>query len=172
MLTFLLSLLSSSGFGSFLGLAGGLLNRWADYKFRAKDQEFEILKMEKEKEFMIAESEHRFKVAVVEAEGKVEEAGYEAMTASYNFAVPTKDDGVIDAISKLVRPLLTILFFVFSVYVFYRINLLIEAKAELTSEELLSLWKSCIEWILFQSGVAIGWWFAMRPGRSPSFGGK
>lgn len=175
MLTFILSLLNSSGFGSFLGLAGGLLNRWADYKFRQQDKEFELLRMDKEKEFMIAESEHRLKVVTVEAEGRVEEAAYNAMQESYGFAAPTREDGIIDAISKLVRPLLTVLFFVFSVYVFYRINLLLvesNSSGELTSQQVLELWKQCIEWVLFQAGVSIGWWFANRPSKSPTFGGK
>lgn len=172
MLTFLLSLLSSSGFGSFLGLTGGLLNRWADYKFRQQDKEFELLKMDKDLEYMKAEHEHRLKVATVEVEGAVEQEAYKALTASYDFAVPTQEDGWIDDVSKLVRPLLTILFFIFSAYVFYRINLLISAKEERTSQEVLQLWKQCIEWILFQAGVSIGWWFANRPSKVPGFGGK
>ena len=173
MLEIILALFSSSGVGSIVGLIGGLANRWADYKFKEQDREHELRTMDKDLEFMKTEYEQRVKVTSIEADAAVETAGYEAMAESYNYARPTNEDGIIDSISKVIRPLLTLCFFFFSVYIFYTINSMIQAVGlEPSIDQVFVMWKSSIEWILFQAGVAIGWWFAMRPGRAPNFGGK
>ena len=165
MLTLLLSLLGSSGFGSLLGLLGGVLNRFIDYKYKKQDQDFELAKLDKQREFMKDEYQARLDVATVEAEGEVEKAGYNALAASYSFAVPTAADGWVDKASKLVRPFLTICFFFFTLYIFGKISSLIGGFEKLTQTELISIWKTVIDWVLFQAGVSIGWWFAMRPGK-------
>lgn len=173
MLTLFLSLLSSSGFGSIIGLGGGLINRWADYKFKQQDREFELLKMDKDREFMKDEYASRIQISTVEADASIEKAGYEAMTESYQYARTSKEDGFVDSLSKLVRPLITFLFFLFSVYVFWKIDSIVrQAGIIMNTTEVLAIWKGCIEWILFQAGISLGWWFAMRPGRTPTFGGK
>jgi hypothetical protein len=167
MLTILLGLLSSAGFGSIVGLAGGLINRVMDYKFKAMDNDFLIQKMDKEREYMKDEYANRIQIATTEKEAQVESAGYNALAASYSFANTSKEDGVVDTITKLIRPLLTLAFFFFSVYIFYRVSSLINSMGmELSHEQILRLYVMCIEWALFQAGTAIGWWFAMRPARS------
>lgn len=166
MLTILLGLLSSAGFGSIVGIAGGLLNRWADYKFRNQDNDFQLKKLDKEREYMKDEYANRIQIATTEKEAKVESAAYDALASSYSFAAPTSQDGWVDKTTKCVRPFLTLAFFFFTVYVFWKINsIIIEAGISITPEQALKVWVACIEWILFQAGTAIGWWFAMRPGR-------
>ncbi len=165
MLTFILGLLGSSGFGSVVGLVGGLLNRAVDLKAKAMDQTHELALKEQDLKYMDREWEHRGKVAAIEAEGRVEAAGYEAMAKSYSFAAPTSKDGWVDLATKLVRPILTLSFFVFTIYVFYQINSKVSGLSSLNEKEVLEMWKFCIQWIFFQAGVSIGWWFAMRPGR-------
>ena len=173
MLEILVALFSSSGIGSIIGLAGGLANRWADYKFKAKDQEFELLKLKEDREFMKEEYANRIQITSIEADKDVEVAGYKAMEDSYSYAKTDRDDGFVDKFSKFIRPILTLLFFSASMYIFYELSILVDKiEVPLNSTEVLALYKSSIEWILFQAGVAIGWWFAMRPGRAPNFGGK
>lgn len=173
MLEILLALFSSSGIGSIVGLVGGLANRYADYKFKAKDQEFELLKLREDREYMKEEYAHKIQITSVEANKEIEIAGYEAMEDSYSFARTTREDGFVDQFSKFIRPLLTLLFFFSSLYIFYEVSLLVsQIDVPLSAPEVLSLYKTSIEWILFQAGVAIGWWFAMRPGKLANFGGK
>ncbi len=165
MLTTLLALLSSSGIGSILGLVGGLLNRKIDIQAKKEDHAFELAKLDKQKEFLQLEYETRTAVASIE----VESEGYKALSASYNFAAPGDSNGFVDSISKLIRPLLTLSFFCLSSYILYKITILIGDMENISDEQLFGLWKQCIEWVFFQSGVAIGWWFAMRPGKHPTF---
>lgn len=181
MLTVILGLLSSTGFGSVIGLAGGMVNRFLDLKTKAMEMEFkkidnahELSIRDKDKEIMLAEYEQRGKIAdkenigkQIETDGVVEAAGYNAMAESYKFALPTSKDGWVDKVSKTVRPLLTLCFFGLTIYVFAVINALMKELGVAPSpEKIVEIWIKIIEWFMFQAGVAIGWWFAMRPNRN------
>lgn len=173
MVTLILGLLSSAGFGSIIGLVGGIVNRLIDLKAKGLDQSHELKKMDKERELIKEEYEGRKQVVTIEGEAKVESAAYDAMAASYSFAAPNSKDGWVDKVSKIIRPFLTVAFFFFTIYVFYKINtLMVEVKVTPSPEELLNIWKAVIEWILFQAGVTIGWWFANRPSKAPTFKGE
>lgn len=182
MLSIILGILGSGGFGSIVGLVGGFLNRKQDLavkklelETRKVDREYELARLDKEREYMTSEYGMKLRIADKEVEAEkakadaaVEVAGYGAMTESYKFAAPTPEDGLVDKISKVVRPLLTIAFFIFTGVIFYQVQLLVNALAVApTPEQVLKLYIMLIEWVLFQAGVCIGWWYAMRPGRLP-----
>lgn len=172
MLTLLTGLLSSSGLGSLIGWAGGAINRWIDLRNRDKDievlklnQAHELAKLDKDKEFMLAEYQQRMQVATIEGETKVEAAGYDALTASYGNDKATYGIKSVDAIRGVVRPVLTILFFVLSCVVFWVVAQYVWTRGvPLTNDQLYELFRYCVYWILFQASVCVGWWFAMRPG--------
>lgn len=173
MISLLLSLFSSSGFGSILGLFGGAFNRYVDFKTKAQDNAFELQKMDKERDYMKEEYAQRIQVVDIESNAVIESHGYDALAESYKFAATTSADGWVDKASKILRPLLTLAFFFFTVYIFYVINSIVQQVGlQPTQEEVFTMWKQCIEWVFFQAGVSIGWWFAMRPGKSPTFGKK
>jgi hypothetical protein len=178
MLEIILGIFSSSGVGSIVGLVGGYFNRKLDLQAKemdiadkANERAHEINKLNAEKEYMLQEAAAKLQVATVEGDAKVEAAGYDAMAASYGFAATTSADGVVDKFSKIVRPLLTLFLFFFSIYVFYRINELVnQLGAPPDPQQVVKIWMQTIEWVLFQTGVCVGWWFAMRPGRQPKIG--
>lgn len=174
MLTTILSLFGSSAFGSLIGWAGGAINRWIDLKNRDKDidilkldQAHELAKADKDREFMLAEYEQRTQIAQVEGESKVEAAGYDAMAASFKADKASYGIGWVDGIRGIVRPILTIAFFVFSVVVFvYVSDMAITQGVKFSPEQVFELFKYCVDWVLFQAAVCIGWWFSMRPGKN------
>jgi len=177
MLDIILGIFGSGGFGSLLGIVGGYFNRKLDIQGRkleiedkVNDRAHELVKMEKEVLLMKAESDYKIQIATTEADALVEKAGYEAMKESYNFAKTSSEDGLVDKFSRAVRPSLTLAFFLFSVAIFYQVTSFIySSNLSLKPEEILKLWILIIEWVLFQSGVCIGWWFAMRPGKPQKF---
>lgn len=168
MLTTLLALLSSGGVGSLIGLVGGYFNRRLDLEARKTDHQHELDKMDKDLRYMKAEYEQRTKVATIEGEAAVNVAGYKAMEESYSYANPT-GNGWVDKLSKIIRPFLTLSFFFFTVYLFYQVNqkISISVVSQVTMEK---LYFTIIEWILFQAGISIGWWFANRQS-GPSISG-
>lgn len=172
MLTLILGLLSSAGFGSIIGLIGGIVNRLIDLKAKTINQSHELAKMDKERELIKEEYEGRKQVVTIEGAAKVEASAYDAMAASYSFAAPTANDGWVDKVSKIIRPFLTVAFFFFTIFVFYKINsMMMEIGVKPEEREVIKMWMAIIEWVLFQAGVTIGWWFANRPSKAPSFKG-
>lgn len=175
MLTILAGILGSSGFGSLIGWLGGAANRWIDLKNRDKDiavlqlqQAHELAKLDKDREFMLAEYQQRTQIATIEGEAKVEAAGYDALTASYGADKATYGIKWVDGIRGVVRPILTLLFFLLSCVVFAIVAQYVWARGvPLSNDQLYELFKYCIYWVLFQASVCVGWWFAMRPGNKP-----
>lgn len=180
MLSIILGILGSGGFGSIVGLVGGFLNRKQDLAVkkleleeRRVDREYELARLDKERDYMTSEYGMKLQIADREVEAEkakadaaVEVAGYGAMAESYKFDAPTPADGRVDKISKLIRPFLTVSFFALTCVIFWQVQKLVNAlQVTPTPEQVLKLYIMLIEWVLFQAGVCIGWWFAMRPGR-------
>lgn len=181
MLSIILGILGSGGFGSLVGLIGGYFNRRLDIQARvldiqdkAAERANDLLRMDKEREFMAAEYSMKLQVAEKEvvkagiaATATVEAAGYSAMKDAFSFAATTPSDGWVDKFVKIMRPFLTVAFFIFTSIIFYelqqQINIL-EVKP--TAEQVMRLYVVIVEWVIFQAAVCVGFWFAMRPYRS------
>lgn len=175
MLDIILGIFGSGGFGSLVGIIGGYFNRKLDLEGKKIDLEdhklqrsHELEKQEADRKYMESEYAQKIQVSSIEAEAAVEVAGYGAMAESYKFAAPTSQDGWVDKFSKAVRPVITLCFLLGSTIIFWELQQKINTLEIVTAIELGSLYKMVIEWILFQAGVCIGWWFAMRPGKSPT----
>ena len=160
MITSLITLFSSGAFGSIIGLVGGYFNRKLDLQLKKLDHEHDLKKMDKDLEYMEAEYEQRTRIATIETEGATEVAGYNAMSASYDYAKPNGNSWV-DSFSKIIRPFITLAFFFLTVYIFYTLNSKISISV-LSGESMEKVYLTVIEWILFQAGISIGWWFANR----------
>ena len=173
MLAIILGILGSGGFGSLVGLVGGYFNRRLDLEGKKVDLEdhaaqraHELLKMEADRKYMESEYAQKIQVASIEADAAVEVAGYGAMEKSYGFASTTPADGIVDKFSKSIRPLLTLLFLLFTVVIFSKIQALVDVLGPaMQTDKVVELYFMIIQWVIFQAGVSIGWWFAMRPGR-------
>ena len=175
MLSIILGIFGSGGFGSIVGLVGGYLNRKLDIEGKKIDledhkaqREHDLLRQEADRKYMESEYAQKIQVAGIETEGKIEVAGYSAMENSYGFAAPTPADGWVDKVSKLVRPFITLALLLGTTIIFWQVQQLVDKSAMATQAEVIALYKEVIEWIIFQAGVTIGWWFAMRTGKSPT----
>lgn len=170
MLSTILAILSNSSIGSIIGWVGGLLNRKIDLEAKKFDHQHELLLRDKDLEQTKVELEG--KIAVEDRQ--IEQTAYGAMAEGF------KEQATLiggkyswtDAVSKLIRPVTTILFLFFSFFIsVYILYTAFNAGISFSPEDW-KLWATKIlEWIFFQSGVVIGWWFANRPsGRAQ--GGK
>jgi len=168
-----LAILSSTGFGSALGWIGGLLNRTVDlkakqaeYAFRLADRDKDIEQTKAEVAGTIAVADRSIEEAKIVSGGAVEVAGYNAMSESYKdqaSPLPAKYAWVM-AFSKLIRPLVTIIFvalsLTLSVYIVY---MAIHSGIVFTPDDWAKWLFYVVQWVFFQAGVVIGWWFANRP---------
>ncbi len=165
-------LLGSNAVGSLIGWLGGLMNRKVDLeakrldledreKGRAHEQALRRIDLE----VMAAEAASKERVASIETEGKVQTAAWDALAESYRQEAATP----AGSFSKAIRPLLTLLFGAAglaqaaAVFWFaFAIN-----RTPLDPAQLNQLVLYSIEWVFFQGGLVVGWWFANRPGKAP-----
>lgn len=171
MLTALLSLLGTSGFGAIIGWLGGAVNRYFDMKTKDKDldakkvdQAHELALKDKDLEYMREEYAQRAQLAQAEGEIELQKAGYAALETSYSNDKAAYGGGFVDSVRGLLRPLITLAFFGFAVAVFVAVLQIVwEQRITFTRDEVFELFKYCVYWVLFQAAVCIGWWFALRP---------
>lgn len=165
-------LLGSNAVGSMIGWVGGLMNRKVDLeakrldlddreKGRAHEQALRRIDLE----VMAAEAASKERVASIETEGKVHTAAWDALAESYKQEAATP----AGTFSKAIRPLLTLLFGLAGLaqagVVLWFAFVIHENSLDTAQINQLVLYS--IEWVFFQGGLVVGWWFANRPGKAP-----
>lgn len=165
-------LLGSNAVGSMIGWVGGLMNRKVDLEAkrldladRDKDRAHEQAMRRIDLEVMAAEAASKERVASIEAEGKVQTSAWDALAESYRQEAATP----AGSFSKAIRPLLTLLFglagLAQAAAVFWFVFAINRTPLNPTQLNQLALYS--IEWVFFQGGLVVGWWFANRPGKAP-----
>jgi hypothetical protein len=170
MLATLLAILSSTGVGSLIGAAGGLLNRFIDLKNRDKDLDLvrinnahQLSMRDKDMEQSRIEAEGKVQVSIQEKESAVGVAEYSALASSYQTQFTPSGVIWVDAASRVIRPLETIIFTVASLTIAsFIIYMAFNSGVQFSVEE----WKQwvtyVIQWVFFQAGLIIGWWFVRQ----------
>lgn len=172
----IIKLLGSAGFGTIFGGVMGLLNRKVDieverlkYEDAEKQRGHELAMRDKDAAIMAQEWAARTQVAQVEGEARVEQEGYKAMAASYDFAKPDKGTKMA-AFSSFIRPFISLAYFLVTSLGSWWIlhQAFVVNKVALTPDQWYELVMYVIAWIAFMGGATIGWWYAMRPGKAPT----
>ena len=184
MISAILSVLGSSVFGSILGGIFGLLNRKVDTDLRrleleheAKSWEFKLAERDKDIEHARVESQGRRDVAIIEGETAIETARMSAIAASQAADRITPEDikaaggmgwmlVLAEAVSKWVRPLVTISLGGAAIYV----NLLLLERfvaswPSLPQAQQYEMSVQAFCWITGQASAVFGWWFMTRSTR-------
>jgi hypothetical protein len=166
-------LLGSNVAGSALGWVGGWLQRKQDIEVR----KLELLDAEKARahevalrrvdiEIMHAEIAGRERIASIETEGKVEAAQFDAIAAGY--ATQFAGEGWVSAFSKAIRPFVTLWFVVASSALTIAVIVLaMRSGVEFSPQDWREWLGYVLAWTMFQAGVCIGWWFAVRNSQVP-----
>jgi hypothetical protein len=185
MLSVILAIFGSSGFGALLGGATGLAKAWLDQRNRAmelaheKDRWAHELDSKKaDLEIARAEAEGKREVAIVEGAAQVESAAYQAMAAAYaadkvsdkawevmaSSAVGRFALVLVELLQKSVRPLLTYALTGSALYLnFWIIQYTDKMWLTVTAEQRLALVTQIVSWVLFQASAVVGYWFVNRP---------
>lgn len=165
-------ILGSSSIGSAIGWLGGLLNRKVDLeamRISNEDKAAERAHQENLKridvEVMKMEAESRERAASIEAGARIEVAGWEALQGSYAHDSSLKEG----SFSKLVRPLLTFSFGMASLVMAGVLLWVAFAVYNVRFDD--AQWHELVmfvvQWVFFQGGLTVGWWFANRPSKPP-----
>ena len=138
-------LLSNSAIGSIIGLLGGYLNRRLDSKNQQDTYQAQLAKLDR----------------VYEVLQEVIQKTSAPANTSFKFASSVDEPRIYRA-AKLLRPLLTLGMFLLVVYAFQQVLGYVDTFP-LIDKDVTKAYFMCLEWILFQAGISIGWWYANRP---------
>lgn len=169
----IVKLLGSNAVGSALGWVGGWIQRRQDIELHRldladadKQRAHEIAQRRVDIEIMDREIAGKERIASIEAEGKVEAAALDAIAAGY--ATQFSGTGKAVGFSKVIRPLITLWFVVASSLLTGAVVwFAVRAGVQFTPEEWRAWLSYVLEWTMFQAGVVIGWWFAVRNSQVP-----
>jgi hypothetical protein len=181
MLTAILSILSSNAVGSLFGWVAGWLNKKEEFKVqqlqfedKKHQRDHELALRDKDAEMMKLELAGKEKIQVIQTEGEITKAAFGALAASYEHDSKLKGSPVVESFRAVIRPALAIWFTVIATiqtalvlyvgFFFY--------DFQFDKVEMFELVKYCVQWLFFQGGVCIGWYFATRNSDAPPKLGK
>lgn len=162
---FLVDLFSTGGMGAITGLIGGWLTKREerkqkvlDYGHTAKMRMVDLKELELEHAQQVLMVDKQIDLAEAEGNIQLDAKEIDAFTASQ------KGGGkFMDIAKSLVRPLITgfLLFVTFTLY--RELDQLVGGLDSLPQEQMIALYGSVIQQIIFLTVTAVAWWFAARP---------
>jgi hypothetical protein len=181
MITALFAWLGSSVFGSIIGGALGLANRWFDAKNKAIDMAFEREKLEHELkkkaadlEIIRAEAEGKKEVSIVEGDSLIESERMKAIGESHKadaldpqlLAAAGKMGWLfvmVEAFRKFIRPGITSLLSIASLVIsYYVLNEWLKLSDTVAIKDKTKLAFILVEWVVGQTSMVISYWFVGR----------
>lgn len=156
--------LSSSGLGSIIGLAGGLITKHVDLKDKAMDLKFklnmrnlELKESEQERNHELLVADKNIERAQVEGAMKIEALEVGAFTESQK---SNKVDGAL----RFVRPIVTAYLLIGSSFLFYALWQKIGGLNGIDSADIFELLMLMINATIFLTVTCVSWWFGSRGG--------
>lgn len=167
--------------GGIFGMLGGLLKHglevWQETKkeqasllILQEQNKHELLMADKQAQLMELEAKNGISLAEVTSNAAIEQAGYAALSHSYDFDKATYSNApqniwmvLVDVVRGLIRPTLTLYFaFLLSIttwYLYKVIPLTMYSQQQFHQETFYKL----VGAIIFLATASIGWYFAARP---------
>jgi hypothetical protein len=169
MLTTLLGVLTSGGFGAITGLIGGFMQKREQRKLlelsNAHDlamANVDLQRDQAEREHALLVVEKNIEVARVEGEIAEDIRDADAFVESIRSADKPSGSHFMDAIKAAMRPLLTLLLMYITYDIYQQLNEIIGGLEKLDPKMVQELYVYVIHSIIFLTILAISWWFASR----------
>ena len=171
MLEIISGLLSSSGLGAIVGIAGSWLTKREERKSaQLKYDHDRHMANIRVKEFEL-EASHELAIADKqiqrsETEGNIAIDLKETDAFTESLKSMSKSTGIkfVDGIRGMMRPLITIYVLILSTIISMEIGTLIGGLDTIPQGKLISMYRYIIEQLIFLTTVAVTWWFGTRPG--------
>ena len=160
----LASVLSSSGLGSIVGLAGGIITKRLELKalsqemsFKLKMRDYDIQESAQERSHEIDIANKNIERAKVEGEIKVESLEVGAFTES-------QKNGAVDGVLRFVRPLITgyllIVFTFLTIVVWQSVG----GLESINEADRVGIFRDMLNAIIFLTVTCVAWWYGSRGG--------
>ena len=149
---FLLTLVSSTGFGSMLGMVGGIFQKYQELKLVALQNDFKLNMLKATTDAKLQLADKQIEATEVQGEVDVNKVDAEAFKESMKLA---KDHG-------WVRPFLTVYLVGLATYITYLVWGMADGLKGLPPQMVLQLVQIVTLQVLVLASIAVGWWFANR----------
>jgi len=153
---FLIDLISSTGFGSIIGLAGGFFTKWMEQKAIESKQDHEINMLSARKDLMIETAKIGMETAEVVGKLAIEQVEAKA------FEVSQKTSKFGSAIKAVMRPVIIITLGYFTWDIYTTVDSMVGGLDSLPEDDLINLYKIIILSILSLFTMGVSWYFAQR----------
>lgn len=161
---FLVDIFTSSGLGSIVGMAGGLLQKFVDLKAKRlefshdiKMRQFDVEESKLEMSHQIAMADKQIDIAEAEGEIQIESKEADAFLESQKSA---GKNSWLTFIRASITLYLLVITTVLSVFVWHKVG----GLSAFSPEELTILLESIVSDLFFLLVTCVCWWFAARDG--------
>ena len=170
MLSAIVAIFGSTGFGTVIGLLGSAFTRWDERQKQAQEFEqnfklaqlsIEELKLEQAHELAVVDKE--IDKAEVESEIVVNEGELSAFKTSLIEGNKKSAIRWVEGFNSLMRPLITLFFLGVVTWLTVEVHELVGGLDALTHSEIMDLYVKIIATILFLTATSVTWWFGARP---------
>lgn len=155
----ILELLSSSAVGTALGGLFSWLNRVEERKALAEKQAHERGMLGLQAEAAMAQAKAALDQTRVAGELKAFQASIDTNRERYGIRW-------VDALTGAMRPLLTLLLFLMTVWLAVRLSRQVDGIEGMPTTDAVELWRHLVYELVFLASTAMAWWFGAR-GSSP-----
>lgn len=153
---FLIDLISSAGFGSIIGLAGGLFTKWMEHKSIQEKNNHEINMMNARKNLMVETAKIGMETAEVAGKLAIEQVEAKA------FEVSQKTSGFGKSVKAIMRPIIIVTLGYFTWDIYTTVDTMVGGLDSLPSDDLINIYKIIILSILSLFTMGVSWYFAQR----------
>ncbi len=155
-MSFIFDLLSSAGFGSIIGLAGGAFTKWMEQKAIRESNRHELAMMGARKDLMIETA--KLEMETAEVMGKLAVDKLEAKA----FETSQKTSELGNTLKSFVRPILLFTLGYFTWDIYDKIDTMVNGLESLPSADILAIYKIVILSIISLFTMGYSWYFAQR----------
>jgi len=155
-MSFIFDLISSAGFGSIIGLAGGVFTKYMEQKAIRESNRHELAMMGARKDLMIETA--KLEMETAELVGKLAVDKIEAKA----FETSQKTSQLGNTIKAFVRPILLFTLGYFTWDIYNKIDTMVKGLDSLPTNDLLAIYKIVVLSIISLFTLGYSWYFAQR----------
>lgn len=163
---------SSGGLGAIVGAAGGIASKWQELKLKKLELQDKIAmarirkgEAESEQSHELAMADKKMERAQTEGAIQAELKAGDAFIESIKDASKSTGIPIIDGIKGLMRPVITSLLLITTIWLMWEIWDKVGGLDSLGQTDLVDLFKTIVNQVVFLTVMAVSWYYAARPGR-------
>lgn len=168
----LVDVFSSGGLGAIVGAFGGIASKWQELKLKKLQLQEKLAMAKIRKDEVELEQSHELSMADKQMERAQNEGAIQAdLKAGDAFIESIKDASkstgipIIDGIKGLMRPVITSFLLCTTIWLMWSIWDKVGGLDSLGETDLIDLFKTIVNQVVFLTVMAVSWYYAARPGR-------